>query len=676
MASVERLYPPLSHPGCIRLLNIDPATTTQEPISCWLEELDLEHHKAGYSSFSALSYRWGTQQAPRQISLNGHKISIRQNLYDFLVLARRNEWTRNFWIDGLCINQDDIEEKSQQVARMGQIYSRAGNVLIYLDNLSSIERCAIGELSRISDHYCYNIRWQPLTLGNLNHIQFRKRHLEQKLSEEARLGIEQLARHPYWSRKWIVQEILLAGPNASLVLGWSQVQLASIASLLLTEIHQSEHKRRHEITGDILKNRSALANKLRGEADSLGTTEFVRAASKQRETAWQKWKNEAYHQYHCCRSPVGLELLVDILSRVSMTYEPKKLSILLSMFKESECQEPADHIFALLSLATSDSNRIPVDYSMDRSELYWALLASQVEKEDGYEWEKAERNMVHTQRSYTEVLKHAMRLKYMDVVMALGRLWNGKEMLQLWELQFVEAVRNCISALRLDKWPILRANPDTARVRKFELDYEEARLFPPGNKAKLLLADVFLHVKATHPSAACAPTPMNHGIGIFDYGLFRIQDIRSPFESEHSNSTEIVETSNGTLEFHDSSFAPLILTQMHCEGHQTQLQHVIFQQEADDQLPLSLQPVQKQDVFCMFSGHQPALILRRIAVDKIVLGTAMTLRSNRKNRTSPIMKIKESNARPTVYMKPHSVLRLHNWGKDAKSADYRLHLKG
>lgn len=38
------------------------------------------------------------------------------------------------WADAVCINQKDLEERSHQVALMGDIYSGAGEIFIWLGN--------------------------------------------------------------------------------------------------------------------------------------------------------------------------------------------------------------------------------------------------------------------------------------------------------------------------------------------------------------------------------------------------------------------------------------------------------------------------------------------------------------------------------------------------------------
>lgn len=636
MIELNRPYHPLSNASCIRLLNIDPDSIDDQPISCRLEELDLEHAQ-GYTGFSALSYRWGKQQASSPISLNGHKISIRQNLYDFLIHARRNEWTRNFWIDGLCINQDDLEEKSQQVARMGEIYSRATHVLIWLDNLSSTEQNAIAHLGRIGDDYSYDlpyhhlgepvvqVKWKPLTLGNLTSFWYLWPRRKRELPENTKLGIELLARHPYWTRKWIVQEILLAGPNASVVLPHSQVKLANIATLLLIELDQLEKRRRNELTNEIWNARDTLLKEMQPKDALSSTTEFARSANVQREIAWDQWQNDAYHQFYCCRDPTGLEILMKTLSENSMTYQPQDISQLLDMYSEFECQEPADHIFALLSLVTSDLG-ITVDYGLDRGELYWSLLSVQTNKEDARTL-KSERSMVHTLKYYDKIFKRALRLSHADVTDALGKLWPKKHVHKIWELQFIEAIRNCISVLRLEDTSQLNCSEiDTSNLRTLTLDYEKARLFPPETTAKRNLASLFLQVNDSHVSVTSPCLPIRHDLGIFDYNIFRVVDVHTPTRNEKNHPIETLAIGSSIMEIYDSISLPIKLAQIRSEGHTTALQHIVLQTNtntSNGSHQTSSFPLQSQDIVCVFSGHQPALILRKITADKVVFGTAM-----------------------------------------------------
>lgn len=87
-------YAKLSTPECIRVINIEAASNDNAPLICSLEKLDIIGG-TGYRAFSALSYRWGDGSRPRQITLNGFPLHIGQNLYDFLMYARRAGWSKH-----------------------------------------------------------------------------------------------------------------------------------------------------------------------------------------------------------------------------------------------------------------------------------------------------------------------------------------------------------------------------------------------------------------------------------------------------------------------------------------------------------------------------------------------------------------------------------------------------
>jgi len=74
---------------------------------------------------------WGDVEDQRVVFVNNKRFEVRRNLYDFLCLARKLSITDTLWIDAICINQEDVEERNKQVQLMGEIYEKAGQVLIY-----------------------------------------------------------------------------------------------------------------------------------------------------------------------------------------------------------------------------------------------------------------------------------------------------------------------------------------------------------------------------------------------------------------------------------------------------------------------------------------------------------------------------------------------------------------
>jgi len=73
--------------------------------------------------------------------VNGGTCEVRQNLYDFLAHIHATADTSKlgpYWIEAICIDQTNIPECNQQVAQMGDIYSRAECVYLWPGKLGGL----------------------------------------------------------------------------------------------------------------------------------------------------------------------------------------------------------------------------------------------------------------------------------------------------------------------------------------------------------------------------------------------------------------------------------------------------------------------------------------------------------------------------------------------------------
>jgi hypothetical protein len=97
--------------------------------------LRLEHFPFNEAPlFWAFSYTWGDPTKTRRIVINGYDFDATENLVFALrthakILERGDEFGSNYqikhiWVDAICINQNDYEERAKQVLRMCQIYNR------------------------------------------------------------------------------------------------------------------------------------------------------------------------------------------------------------------------------------------------------------------------------------------------------------------------------------------------------------------------------------------------------------------------------------------------------------------------------------------------------------------------------------------------------------------------
>jgi hypothetical protein len=101
-------------------------------------QCELTKHSLNFNpKYLGLSYVWGDPNVTEEITVNGQVLAVTTNLASALeVLAKsfygrpRSEYL--FWIDAICINQGDIQERTHQVRLMGDIFKNATSVLAWL----------------------------------------------------------------------------------------------------------------------------------------------------------------------------------------------------------------------------------------------------------------------------------------------------------------------------------------------------------------------------------------------------------------------------------------------------------------------------------------------------------------------------------------------------------------
>ncbi|KAI1267161.1 heterokaryon incompatibility protein-domain-containing protein [Xylariaceae sp. FL1019] len=116
----------------VRLLRIVPGI---ERVECVLHQTQLTKDDEFYDSYEyfALSYVWGDTKEKCEIFIGGTSFWITKNLFVAMIhLRERYEPEQYYWMDAICLNQDDIEEKSTQIPRMMEIYHAASRVIIWL----------------------------------------------------------------------------------------------------------------------------------------------------------------------------------------------------------------------------------------------------------------------------------------------------------------------------------------------------------------------------------------------------------------------------------------------------------------------------------------------------------------------------------------------------------------
>ncbi|KAK6436625.1 Folylpolyglutamate synthetase [Oleoguttula sp. CCFEE 5521] len=244
-------YVPLP-PRHIRLLRYTAARpNTVLAISLSITTCDLDKFSQPYI---ALSYTWdvpiaGNDQAAGDDSdtelvliestTEAHaEIAVRSNLYNALqtlgpamLQKSRHDNVCHVWIDAICINQDDVIERSNQVALMGYIYSSATSVWGWLgaedDTTPAVIQLHTEVFEAIKDQITIH---GPLShsdvAGEANGIRLPKLSLVIRDGQVNAL-FKFYARRRLLNRLWVVQELVL-GQCVRLWVGSQSISMDSV----------------------------------------------------------------------------------------------------------------------------------------------------------------------------------------------------------------------------------------------------------------------------------------------------------------------------------------------------------------------------------------------------------------------------------------------------------------
>jgi len=229
--------------------SVDRASTRLIKIICVDQIPHVIINRYGFDSlpdYHALSYTWGPPQPDmadysdadkRLICLNGLDFAIFPNLYDALLQLYQSYPDMYFWIDAICIDQGNCEERETQVGIMNEIYRRASKVVVWLgkkrprvDNgieiLRRFQAIATREVRRmvLTQKYDYAFELSsskglarygldPMTGGDV----------------EAFIGIYESS---WFQRTWVIQEVALAREVEVLLgdttLSWDSIGMSAL----------------------------------------------------------------------------------------------------------------------------------------------------------------------------------------------------------------------------------------------------------------------------------------------------------------------------------------------------------------------------------------------------------------------------------------------------------------
>jgi hypothetical protein len=160
------------------------------------EELDV------CSPFEALSYAWDDEKGDGHIVCDGAILRVSKNCAAALRRIRIQAGQRptRLWLDAICINQRAPREKERQLAIMGEIYKKASNVIVWLDEHDQSSMRVLEFFEAVAKSYEQERKWSKTAKEALHMIR------RWRLMSEA---LAQFFNRSWFTRMWPIQEVTL-----------------------------------------------------------------------------------------------------------------------------------------------------------------------------------------------------------------------------------------------------------------------------------------------------------------------------------------------------------------------------------------------------------------------------------------------------------------------------------
>ncbi|KAH0496270.1 hypothetical protein TgHK011_003641 [Trichoderma gracile] len=313
------VYKPIKGTKSVRFLILQPGSGS-DPLVGGLQLGSLDPADAAeLPPYEAISYVWGTSDRLFTLLCDGAVLPLTQSIRDALVRVRLPDRARRLWADQICINQDDVAERSQQVKLMNAVYKNASKVLVWLGrDVDGVAADAVRMVHHLDEVFRDDEAHEAFKIAHEEHLAMQ--------SAERWVPLAKLTKLPWFHRIWIVQEI---GTTAPATLYWGDTEmdwdtLSFVAGILNERYH---HLRTRFFIGS--SNIRYLHQR------------FVEPA-------------EAYDQFH---------------NRGNFAYELHRARHLLA-------QDPRDHVYAFLghfslTKGSEELRALVADYSKSVEEVYF-----------------------------------------------------------------------------------------------------------------------------------------------------------------------------------------------------------------------------------------------------------------------------------------------------------------
>jgi hypothetical protein len=302
-------------PDANRYLRLLTLVSTQNQILCRLEIFPV--HEA--PPYQALSYAWGSEEATESVFCGSRRIPISPHLFEGLLCVQSTAKPPRLWVDAICINQLNMDEKASQIPLMTEIYGRAEKVLVWLGSSADQSDLAIDEIPSL--YHKLHRAEHVISFGDTTYAVIG---LPSVLNPVWRaLGC--FFSRDWFHRLWILQEVILAK------------QIAFVCDTKLIDF-------------DLLASFSTEACRTR-------ISSHIHLAAKEEDEA------EGHH------------VLADLKrQREAWSTQTSDPLSFLTVGRYKKAREPVDHVYGLLGILPRNFREsIKVDYSAKSKEEYWRL---------------------------------------------------------------------------------------------------------------------------------------------------------------------------------------------------------------------------------------------------------------------------------------------------------------
>ncbi|KAH8592935.1 heterokaryon incompatibility protein-domain-containing protein [Bisporella sp. PMI_857] len=226
----------------IRIVTLLPGKSTSVA-NIYLDTETLDPASNQLPSYEALSYTWGSSKNSKEVLIRDRQehrepknLRVTQNLAAALFHLRHEHEPRRFWIDAICVDQQNLHERSSQVQRMGDIYKLADRVVVWLgpeENGSSIAMGLLENLASMIEVDLLTGYMEPSAVA-IDEPEWANLRTPLPWTKQEWKAVLNFLFRSWFERIWIQQEIRLGDKSKSVIqCGFEQMQWSALRSTIV-----------------------------------------------------------------------------------------------------------------------------------------------------------------------------------------------------------------------------------------------------------------------------------------------------------------------------------------------------------------------------------------------------------------------------------------------------------